>query len=256
MPCFIPHNWNERGIERMSSLVQMFQSTLGRKYAMGLTGLALVLFTLSHMAGNLLLFVNDGGDAYNIYSHTLVSNPAIYGIEAVLALIFLGHIVNAFILYFRNSAARPEAYSMGTNGEKAVSLSSLFMLQTGMLLLVFLVIHLMHFKFGFWGGLDYKSMVHGTEMRDLHKLVVQDSFSSPTSPWLWGYLAAMVLLFVHLKHGAQSFFQSLGLMGQQTRQTAETIGFLLSLAISIGFALPPIYLAFIKHGTATVSGTH
>lgn len=229
----------------MSSLVQLFRSTLGRKYLMGLTGLGLVLFTLSHMAGNLLLFVNDGGGAYNTYSYTLVSNPLILVAEAGLIVLFLVHMANAWILQFRNSAARPEGYAMGTNGEKGVSTSSLFMLQTGALLGLFVVVHLMHFKFGFWGGLDYATTVKGIPMRDLHKLVLE-SFANPTSPWLWGYLVAMGLLFVHLKHGCQSLFQSLGLSGPATRDHFEKLGLLLAVVISGGFALPPIYLAFIK----------
>ncbi|NDD92286.1 hypothetical protein EBZ37_09400, partial [bacterium] len=142
-------------------------SSIGKKKLVGLTGLLISLFTLSHMAGNLLMFV--GPDAYNTYSHKLVTNPAIYLAEAGLVAFFLIHIALTVQLTRANRAARPVGYAGSASGVKKTSFAAKTAILSGALLLAFVVLHLQTFKF----GEVYTTTVDGVEMRDIYRLVVE-----------------------------------------------------------------------------------
>lgn len=237
----------------MSSLMKFLKSSLGRKYLMGLTGLGLAGFVLTHMAGNLLFLV--GPKAYNLYGHKLVTNPAIYLAEAGLLGMFLVHIACAWSLSFQNWSARKVAYRQVPNGAKEATLASQTMLATGSLIAAFVVLHLIHFKFGrnipvtdletfVWvEGQAAATYSDGHIVRDLYT-VMKESFQSLTSPYLWGYFFALVLLLVHLRHGVSSALQSLGLMGPKYRDFVYRVGVAYALVVSLGFMLPPFYCAF------------
>lgn len=228
----------------MSSLVQMFRSSLGRKYLMALTGLGLAVFTITHMAGNLLLFMPDGGVSYNAYSYQLTHNKAfLFTAEAGLLALFLIHIGNALALNMRNFGARQAGYTQGTHGDKGVTVASKTMPYTGALVLAFVLVHLWHFKFG--THFTAAATIGGNEVRDMYRNVAE-AFADPTSPWLWFYLGSLVVLLVHLVHGVQSTAQSLGLTGRPTRSPLQLVGVLVAYAVAFGFMLPPLYLAFVK----------
>src|SRR5689334_20614261 len=89
-------------------LARVFSSSVGTKLLIGLTGFALFLYMLLHLAGNVIVFL--GREMFNEYSHTLISNPLIVPIEIGLLLVFLLHIYKTVTMYLRNQAARPIGY--------------------------------------------------------------------------------------------------------------------------------------------------
>src|SRR5690242_3338087 len=130
----------------MTSRTRPLWTTVLQKQALSLAGLAWTLFVLTHMLGNMLIFL--GAEAYNRYSHALVSNPFIYLAEAGLVGFLLVHVISALVITCRNRRARPVAYAVKTHGDKAASLSSRTMIYQGVLILVFVILHLITFKYG------------------------------------------------------------------------------------------------------------
>lgn len=139
-----------------SNCCKYFGSSIVKKQIMGVTGLMLCGFLLTHMAGNFLIFV--GPDAFNLYAHKLTSNPLIYVAEAILAGIFLTHIGLAIKLTIENKQARPDSYFVKVKTGRGATFASSTMPLTGLLILVFLVWHIVNLKFGPWYE-DRKSVV-------------------------------------------------------------------------------------------------
>ncbi len=212
-------------------------STIGRKQLMGLTGLVWCGFVLSHMLGNLLIFV--GPDAYNKYSHALVSNPLIYVAEGGLVLALLAHIVYGVILTIQNRRARATKAAMPTNGPKAARFQSKFMIFHGSLILAFVVLHLATFKYG--PGLDagYVTTVDGVSMRDIHRLVLEVFHSPAYVVW---YSVALVALAFHLSHGFYSAFASLGFYHPRYSPILSRIGYVYATIVAAGFLAQPLYV--------------
>ncbi len=199
---------------------------------MALTGLALCGFLATHLAGNFLLLL--GADAFNTYAHTLMSNPAIYIAEAILALLFLSHIFMAFKLVIENHNARPEKYYIKVKTGRGSTFASSTMPYTGMIILIFLVSHLIHFKYGAY----YSTVVNGVEMRDLYRVVI-DYFKEPI--WVAWYVFAMAALGLHLSHGFQSSFQSFGFYHPKYNKCVKSLGYLFSIIIALGFSFLAVY---------------
>src|SRR4051812_47079027 len=124
----------------------LFTSSLGKKYLLGLTGLGLALFVLTHMLGNMLLFVSP--EAYNTYSYKLMTNPVIELIELGLLAIFVIHVIFAPITTLHNRKARGNRAFLTTSGHKAVAFASKTMIWQGAVVFVFAIHHLITFKCG------------------------------------------------------------------------------------------------------------
>ena len=217
----------------------MFGSTIFKKIIMAITGLFLTFFVLIHMTGN-LSFVFGGKDVFNIYSHTLISlGPLLWTIETVLLLAFIFHAWNAISISLHNKKARPASYTkLKSSGDPSKkTLSSTTLIWTGIVLLVFIVIHLKTFKYGAY----YSTTVNGVEMRNLYQLV-KEVFQSPF--YTFGYVATMLLLGYHLRHGFWSAFQSLGANHPRYSNIIYTIGILLAVVIAFGFLVVPLYVFF------------
>ncbi|MFN7984188.1 MAG: succinate dehydrogenase cytochrome b subunit [Vicinamibacterales bacterium] len=216
----------------MSSRIRVFASSVGSKLLIGLTGLALFLFLITHIAGNAIIFL--GRTTFNSYSHTLTSNPLIPIIEIVLALVFLLHIFKTVTMYLGNQQARPVAYqvkkSQGSPSRR--SFSSMTMIVTGLWLLVFVIIHVRTFKY----GPEYPSDVEG--VRDLYRLVLEN-FHSPLSVAF--YVLSMLIVGSHLWHGAASAFQSLGLSHSRWTPRVLAAGKVFAVVIGGGFILITLY---------------
>lgn len=213
-------------------MTMFLKSTIGRKYIMALTGLIWAGFVLVHMAGNFLLFVS--ADAYNAYSHALTSGKIIYLAEAVLVLSLIPHVVTAITLTLKNKSARDRGYATSAS-EKGASFASKTMPVQGMLILLFIVLHLIGFKYGTY----YETTVDGVVMRDIFKLVVE-TFKNPLmTAW---YLVALVVLGLHLSHGISSVFQSLGLLSRANQKVIKTIALAYAVLVAGGFLVQPIYI--------------
>lgn len=216
--------------------MKYLMSSIGRKQLMAVTGIAWSLFVLTHMAANLLILFDP--EAYNKYSHALITNPFIYVAEGGLVLTLLIHIVNGMKLTLENKMARPQKYAMAPSGEKAPRFQSKWMAYHGTLLLIFLVWHLVTFKFGTYYAVTYD----GVEMRDLHRLVLE-VFQSPV--YVGFYLLCMVAVGFHLSHGFYSAFATLGLSHPRYASLVSKFGYLYAAVVAAGFASQPIYVFFL-----------
>lgn len=204
----------------------------------GLTGLGLTFFVITHMLGNLTYF--QGSEAYNAYTEFLASlGMLLYVIEAGLALFFIFHIVLGINIYLNKRKARKVNYKQfkTVGGASRQSLSSRSMIISGIILMVFLVLHLWTFKFGTY----YETTLDGEPVRDLARLVTE-KFQSPW--YAFGYVGMMLLLSLHLRHGIWSALQSLGAMTPRLTPLIYTVGAIIGLLIAAGFFVLPLWIFF------------
>jgi len=222
------------------SQTKPLKSTVGRKYIMAASGIFLMLFLIVHLAGNLTMFVPDGGDMFNQYAHKLESMGfLLYVAEAGLLAIFLFHVITAFQVYAEKRRARPDGYAVTATkgGNSKLTAASKSMIYTGIILLLFIPAHIWMFKFN--GGKEHPvTEVQGTEVKDLYAVVV-DAFSNPYVAF--GYVAVMLLLGMHLRHGFWSSLQSLGAMCPKMSGAIYTAGLIFALLLAGGFLLLPLY---------------
>ncbi len=210
---------------------RIVSSSIGTKVLVAITGICLFLFLISHLAGNLLVFV--GPAMFNEYSHKLVSNPIIWIAEAGLLAVFVTHVWKAVTNYLKNRGARPVRYTMTRNagGPSRKSPASSTMIVTGLVTLVFVVLHLKTFKFGPYYEIE--------GVRDLYRLEVE-VFSNPL--YVAFYVACMVLIGFHLWHGVGSSAESLGI--DHPRRTPFILKFSKVMAVILagGFLIIPIVI--------------
>lgn len=216
-----------------------FSSTIGRKEVVAITGLGMTLFVLSHMLGNMLILVSP--KAYNEYGHALISNPLIEVAEAGLVLALLFHVSLALLLALRNAMAKGRGYAVSPKGDKATSCTAKTMWMQGLLIFVFVVLHLATFKYGAHYVVDYGK----GEIRDLHKLVIE-VFSQPG--YVVWYVIALIALGMHLSYGVSSLFQTLGVNHPKYNFAIKAFGKLYAAIVLIGFLSQPIYVYFFHQG--------
>ena len=156
--------------ERSAPLSSFLQSSLGKKVLTGATGLGMVAFIVIHLLGNLLLLVSR--DRFNQYAAVLEQmKPLVILVEVILVIFVAIHALLGIQLFWRKRAARPEAYAeYQSAGEPShQTWSSRHMIWTGLSLAVFLIWHLLTFK---WGA-RYTTMLGGGAVRDLAQLVIE-----------------------------------------------------------------------------------
>lgn len=220
-------------------------SSVGRKYFMAVSGLALVGFLILHLAGNLLL-LQPGGSLFNEYAHGLSRNKVIYyGGEVVLFLLFTSHAAMATMLSLQARAARPEGYRARRatkGGHSRWGFGSTRMLLTGLILLAFLILHVIQFRLGANEADGYVTQLgSGQEARDLYRLVAE-TFANPL--WVGVYVVVLLFSFFHFRHGFWSAFQSLGAMNPRYDRLITGAGVLIAAVAVAGFILLPVYLHF------------
>jgi succinate dehydrogenase / fumarate reductase cytochrome b subunit len=215
-----------------------FSSSVGTKLLIGITGLLLFLYLVLHLAGNALVFA--GPEVFNEYSHRLISNPLIIPIEIGLLAVFVVHIYNAIRNFAANRAARPVAYQRkdlaGHTSRK--SLSSSTMIASGLLVLLFVIVHVKQFKFG-----SYYQTVANDAVRDLYRTELE-VFQNPL--WVAVYVLGTVLVGLHLRHGIASGFQSIGFDHPLYTRRLTTWSVILAVVIGGGLGLIPILL-YLTH---------
>jgi len=231
----------------MPSFLKALKSQVGRKILTGLTGVGLIVFLITHLAGNLTLFGDP--QAFNEYTLTLESlGWILYVLEAGLAILFLLHAYIGISIWWNRRKARPEGYAEyeSKGGPSHNSWASRSMIFTGIVLLVFLVIHLDTFKFGATDTI----MINGEEARDLKALVI-DTFMNPV--YAFGYTFVMILLGFHLKHGFWSAFTSLTMKHNKYSALIYTAGIIFAILLAIGFLFIPLYIYFTGGQGALIS---
>jgi succinate dehydrogenase / fumarate reductase cytochrome b subunit len=210
----------------MNWLVKTFSSSIGKKQVQAVTGLAFTLFIAVHLMGNLTIYA--GKDSFLSYVDHLHSVEALVTL-AEFGLIFFAvlHIGMGLYLFLENRRARPVAYAIdrSAGGRTIGSRTAPY---TGAIILVFVVLHLLKFRF-----------VDKTAINDF--IILSNTFSE-FGFWTLFYIAAVIVVAVHVSHGFWSGFQTLGLNHPKYMPFVERVGIIFSLIIGIGFASIPVYL--------------
>ena len=212
-------------------------SSLAKKYWMALTGLFLVTFLVAHLAGNLqLLDMSPAGQLkFNAYAKFMTTFPLVKAVSYLLYFSILFHAFDGILLAVQNRQARPVRYVKENAGANR-SWASNNMALLGVLILVFLVIHMK----GFWYEMHWGPI--GTDIdgnKDLYT-VVAAAFSQ-----LWYvslYVVMMAVLALHLLHGFQSAFQSLGLNHPRYTPVIKNVGVFFAVVVPVLFALIPVWM--------------
>jgi succinate dehydrogenase / fumarate reductase cytochrome b subunit len=222
----------------MNILWRWIRSSLGKKFLMAASGVALLGFVVLHMLGNLQVFL--GSESINHYALMLHSNPELIW-PARLGLLVLAavHIWSSIVLTIENRIARPDRYAEIEFTDSR--LASRTMMVTGSVVAAFIVFHLLHFTFRLRAvnlvGTDFKSLLDAVHHQDVYRMLVL-GFSSP---WISGfYLVGVALLCYHLSHGIRSMFQSLGLVNETNRARVRRLGIVLSTLIFLGYSAIPL----------------
>ncbi len=206
----------------MNRFRAFWDSTVGKKTVMAVTGIILVAYLLTHVAANLLVF--EGPDRINAYAALLHGTAgALWGARLVLLAAAILHIVAAVQLTRRAQAARPVGYAGGISPQ-ASTFASRTIRWGGALILVFLVYHILHFTTG---------TVHPDfiELNPHHN--VATGFRNPLVAGF--YVIAMLAVGLHLYHGIWSSGRSLGMTPPSARPLQRRVALLLALFVSLGF---------------------
>jgi len=215
----------------MPSRVRTLSSSVGMKLLIGVTGAALAVYLIIHIAGNLLVFF--GPAVFNQYAFVLEGNPLIAVIEIGLLLIFLVHAYQTVRMYVRNRAARPSRYieKKRTGPPSRKTLASSTMIVSGLWLLAFIIIHVKAFRY----GTEYDWPAGG---RDLYRLEMENL----ANPLMAGfYVLSMVVVGSHLWHGVSSSAQSLGLDHPRWTPLVRTAGKIVAVAVAGGFIIIAVW---------------
>ena len=210
-------------------------SSIGKKLIMSLSGLFLIVFVLVHLILNSFLMFDKTGELFNAGAH-FMSLPIIrFGLQPVLALGFVIHIIYAITLTLQNMKARPQKYAV-QNLSKSSTWSSRNMFVLGGLVLVFIAMHLMHFF--------VPIQIEGNVQDDAQ--LVKRLFTDGTSGLIYTglYVLGAILLGLHLAHGFWSCFQSIGFSNKIWRKRLEKVSYFYAIFIAAGFAIIPLYLHF------------
>jgi succinate dehydrogenase / fumarate reductase cytochrome b subunit len=207
------------------------------KILIGATGVALLVYLVIHIIGNVLILA--GPAFFNKYAYTLESNPLLPIIEIGLLLVFLLHVYKTVTMYFTNKQARPVQYAMKKNAgyTSRKTFASSTMIFSGVWLLVFIIVHVKAFRY----GPEYEWAAGG---RDLYRLEIEN-FTSPLT--LIFYVISMLVVGSHLWHGGSSTFQSLGLDHPKWTPRVIAVGRVLAVGIAAGFIVIAIWAHLVAN---------
>lgn len=224
-----------------AKFIDALSSQVGRKLLTGITGILLVGFVIAHLSGNLSLLQNSP-DTFNRYTAFLTGfGSLLYVVEVLLAATILLHAYLGIAIALRRRKARANGYEVykSRGGDSRQSLSSRTMAITGIVLLVFLVVHIVQFRFGPGISSGFITTLDGKEARDLQRLVVE-TFSNIW--WVIFYVGATALLGFHLRHGVWSMLQSLGAIKPRLSKLIYSIALVLGLLLAVGFLFIPVWI--------------
>ena len=228
----------------MNIITNAFNSSLGKKYIMAVTGFVLFLFVIGHLTGNLQIFL--GREAINRYGDFLQSNPELIWPARLGLLLMVGlHIWSATLISLENKAPRPIGYEVYQ--PVGSSYASRTMLVGGSVVLVFIIYHLLHYtaevQYLNFTGQNFAAFMEPLpghlppERHDIFKMMVV-GFRNPLVSGF--YVLGLALLSLHLSHGASSMFQSLGWKNEAYRPFLDKAAQAVALLIFLGYTSIPI----------------
>ncbi|MCP4570327.1 MAG: succinate dehydrogenase cytochrome b subunit [FCB group bacterium] len=232
----------------MAAFRTIIWSSVVKKLINAVTGLGLCLFIIIHLAGNITLLTGNA-EKFNAYAHFLISTGIlVYLAEIGMIGFFVFHIFTGVTVWWDKQKARKEPYKkVAAAGEPSKkTISSRTMIYTGVVMLIFTVLHLKTLKYGPGIAEGYVMMIDGHPIRDLFRLTAE-VFSKPGYV-IW-YVAAMSLLGFHLRHGFWSLFQSLGANHPRYSSFIYGLGLLFALIMAVGFIAMPVVL-YLRGGAA------
>ena len=228
------------------SICHFWQSSIGKKIVVALTGAYLVFFLAGHLVGNMLIY--QSSEAFNHYAeflHTMLHGWGIWIFRIIMLVALVLHIIATIQLTAANRAARPSRYQR--DATMVAPRSSRMMIWSGLTVLVFFVFHILHYTVRVQSDLqvlaDFKQNWAMTIAGFQNLLVVLF------------YILAMALLCSHLSHGVGSIFQTLGLRTKKTAKGIQLFSKAYSLIIFVGFISIPISVYFFGLGKKEMEAT-
>jgi succinate dehydrogenase / fumarate reductase cytochrome b subunit len=217
-------------------MLGFYRSTIGKKVIMAVTGLVLVAFVIGHMAGNLQVFI--GPAKMNGYAAFLKSTGELLWLVRIGLLVALVlHVLMAWQLTRAAKTARPVAYAM--RDPQVSTVASRLMRWGGVLILVFIVFHILHFTTGtvFPAASRPDAMYPAFNPADVYGNVI----SAFRVPWVVAfYVVAMLFLMLHLFHGAWSSVRTLGLTKPSRHPLHRRVSTVIALIVWLGFTAVPV----------------
>ena len=220
-------------------LCQFWQSSIGKKLVVALTGAFLVMFLAGHLVGNMLIY--QGSEAFNHYAdflHTMVHGWGIWMFRLTMVGALALHILATVQLVRANRAARPSRYE--AENTMVASKSSRMMIWSGLTILVFFVFHILHYTVRMDEGLR--------TLADFHQNWAMTIAGFQSAPVVIFYVIAMGLLCSHLSHGVGSIFQTLGLRSKKTAGLISILSKGYAIVMFVGFASIPLSACFAGLG--------
>ena len=220
--------------------MQFTSSSIGRKILMAITGQAMVLFAVVHLLGNSSIFgwLTGGINAYAEHLHSLPL-PIIIGFRLALLAMVCVHIWFGIQLTLENRDGRTQQYAVKST--QKTTFASENMIWTGSLIALFLVYHLAHFTFQVvnpeTAALTNLVPLHNEMVPNVLGMVVA-GFKNVFVSLI--YVGAMVVLFLHLSHGIQSFFQTMGWCNDRSQPIIIRLGTLVALGLFLGYVTIPL----------------
>jgi len=232
----------------MKWIVDFLMSSLGKKIIMSLTGLFLCLFLVVHMIGNLQLFLPSpegypDGFAFNMYAYTMTHNPLIKAVSYGNYFFILLHAIQGIMIATFNRKAKGVKYQGKGVAQTEASAASRNMRNLGLLIFVFLGLHM----YQFWAQMHFADLaVVPSNFTGIETDVVKDLYvivsAAFKQEWVVVfYLVSLVGLSVHLMHGFWSAFQSLGLATGKYSGIIRSAAYGFAILVPLGFATMPIF---------------
>jgi succinate dehydrogenase / fumarate reductase cytochrome b subunit len=220
--------------------MQLTQSSVGRKLIMAVTGAMLLAFICVHLLGNSSLFV--GSAAINAYAQKLHSlGPVVWIFRLVMLGLIAVHIFFGIQLTIENRAATPDKNVQVKRLKTGFAAET--MVISGVVLALFAIYHLLHFTVRVTNPEIYVPIAGSNSkgMVDVYYMVVQ-GFSSVLPVLI--YVIAMGFLFLHVSHGFQSLFQTVGLSNDRTLPVMGNLSKLVGVILLVGYASIPLLIIF------------
>jgi succinate dehydrogenase / fumarate reductase cytochrome b subunit len=221
-----------------SSLFQI--SSITKKIWMAFLGLFLMIFLVVHLGINLCLLRDDGGTWFLAAAHFMGTNLVIKVFEIVLFAGFILHIFLGILVQFQNWMSRPVRYMVSNKSE--TPFLSKYMIYTGGIVLIFLIIHFINFYFIKLGLISNPNMLADGEPN--FYIIAQELFANPIYSLL--YIALFIALGFHLNQAFQAALQTFGINHPQYNVCISRFGTFYAIAVSLGFIIIPIYFLLIR----------
>lgn len=217
------------GDKIMNWFIDTFRTSLGKKLLMAVTGLGFLGFIIVHLLGNLTLYAGHEG-VFNAYVAKLHQYEALILVAEIgLFALAVIHVTTGLLLFLANRSARSVRYAVTKSGGGR-TVGSATMPYTGLAILLFVILHLSNFTFA-----------------DVTDRTMYDVVAATFSSWIYiiVYVAAVVAVAIHVRHGFWSLFQTIGLNHEKYMPALRAISVALAVILGVGFGLIPIYIGII-----------